>query len=157
MPFKILAIGDVHGREVLSRIRHADFDKIIFIGDYVDTHYEADFTDEMFISNLRKIIQFKKHHPDKVVLLLGNHDIHYMYHEEVGEFTGFRPQMLDELKALFLENSDLFRMAWEYKNTLFTHAGLSNNWYQRLQRRHSRRVAKDQEADRDRKAPDDQR
>jgi predicted MPP superfamily phosphohydrolase len=130
MSFKILAIGDVHGREVLSRIPHADFDKIVFIGDYVDTHYEADFSNEMFIQNLQKILQYKKDHPDKVILLLGNHDIHYMYHEEVGSFSGYRADMLAELRPLFLENSPHLSMAYGYRNTLFTHAGISNRWYE---------------------------
>ncbi len=129
MPFKILAIGDVHGREVLSRIQPSDFDKIVFIGDYVDTHDKDDLSNSMILDNLKNIIHFKKQYPDKVVLLLGNHDIHYMYHEEVGIFSGFRPQMLEDLQAIYLKNSDLFQMAYQYQTTLFTHAGISNKWY----------------------------
>lgn len=130
MPVRILAIGDVHGREVLSRFSPADFDKIIFIGDYVDTHYESEFTDEMFVENLERILQFRRDHPSRVILLLGNHDIHYMYHEQSGEFTGFRPRLLGRLQPLYLNNSDLFCMAYQHRNTLFTHAGISNRWYQ---------------------------
>lgn len=113
IPFKILAIGDVHGREVLSRIDPATFDKIVFIGDYADSHYEADFSDFIILDNLKKIIEFKKKNPEKVILLLGNHDIHYMYHEEVDECSGFRQTMLADLQSLFLENSALFDMAYQ--------------------------------------------
>ena len=130
-PIKILAVGDVHGREVLSRIEPANYDRIVFIGDYVDTHYEASYSDVMILENLKKIIEFKKRDPGKVILLLGNHDVHYMYHDEVNECSGFRKSMLADLQWLFNENSALFDMACQYSNTLFTHAGVSNTWYRR--------------------------
>ena len=129
MRYSILAIGDVHGREVLSRMEPGKYDKIIFIGDYVDSHYDEDYPDAMILENLEKIIAFKKASPDQAVLLLGNHDVHYMYHAEVSACSGFRQSMLENLRKLFLENSAFFDMAWQYGNTLFTHAGVSNAWY----------------------------
>lgn len=126
---KILAIGDVHGREVLSRIEPDQYDKIIFLGDYADSHYDDQFPDARILENLKAIIAFKKFHPDKVLLLLGNHDAHYMYHGEVDEGSGFRKSMLADLQKLFIENSAIFEMACQFERTLFTHAGVSNAWY----------------------------
>ena len=125
----ILAIGDVHGRDVLSRIEADKYDKIVFIGDYVDSHYDDTYPDAKILENLRKIIAFKKAYPGKVVLLIGNHDVHYMYHNEVAECSGFRRSMLAELQEMFTANSGLFDMAYQCKTTLFTHAGVSNAWY----------------------------
>ncbi len=129
VPLNILAIGDVHGREVLSRIKPDRYDKIIFLGDYVDSHDDDQFPDARILDNLKAIIAFKKFHPDKVVLLLGNHDVHYIFHGEVEECSGFRRSMLADLQNLFMENSALFQMAYQRGETLFTHAGVSNAWY----------------------------
>jgi predicted MPP superfamily phosphohydrolase len=129
MKFSILAIGDVHGRDVLPRIIPDKYDQIVFIGDYVDSHDDDEYPDARILENLEKIIAFKKSYPEKVVLLLGNHDVHYMYAGEVNACSGFRGSMLAGLQRLFTENSSLFDMAYQYRNTLFTHAGVSNAWY----------------------------
>ena len=129
MKFSILAIGDVHGREVLSRIRPENYDMVVFLGDYADSHYGDDYPDAVILENLQHIIAFKKAWPDKVALLLGNHDVHYMYSGEVSGCSGFRQSMLGDLQRLFMESSSLFDMAYQYENTLFTHAGVSNAWY----------------------------
>ena len=126
---EILAIGDIHGRDFLSSIEPDNNDKIIFLGDYCDSHCHGQISDFAILENLRQIIEFRKACPHKVVLLLGNHDVHYMYHDEVDECIGFRKSMLDDLKNLFLENADLFDMAYQYKTTLFNHAGISVAWY----------------------------
>lgn len=128
-PMKILAIGDVHGRDVLSRIEPDNYDKIVFIGDYCDSHDMGVYNDFRILDSLKKIIEFKKACPGKVILLLGNHDVHYMYPKEVDECSGFRKTMLADLQTLFLEHSSLFDMAYQYKTTLFTHAGVSVTWY----------------------------
>jgi predicted MPP superfamily phosphohydrolase len=49
--------------------------RCIFLGDYLDP-YET-VTQDKLLQNLQEIIQFKKDNPDNVILLLGNHDLHY--------------------------------------------------------------------------------
>ena len=70
----ILSIGDTHGRGIALQIAKDNIhkvDKIVFIGDYVDSF---DISPVIILHNLKEIIEFKKQYPDKVVLLLGNHD-----------------------------------------------------------------------------------
>ncbi|NEU10080.1 metallophosphoesterase [Flavihumibacter sp. R14] len=128
MPLKILAVGDVHGKDVLTRLDPSCYDKIIFLGDYVDPPAGEELSDLLILENLERIIAFKAAQHEKVVLLLGNHDVHYMYPEEAGICSGFRPQMFADLRAIYRQNAELFRMAFQYQTYLFTHAGISNRW-----------------------------
>ena len=52
-----------------------EHDRFIFMGDYVDS---PDIDNLSMKKNLMDIIGLKKKYPDKVVLLWGNHDIHYL-------------------------------------------------------------------------------
>ncbi len=118
-------IGDIHGRDAWQEINIRNYDKIIFIGDYVDSHTLSDFA---ILENIKKIISLKKRHPDKVVLLLGNHDVQYL-HFPRHQISGFRATMQPELTALFNKNRHLFQMAYQRGNDIVTHAGITNSWY----------------------------
>jgi predicted MPP superfamily phosphohydrolase len=126
---KIISIGDIHGRKTWKQIDPSKYDKVIFVGDYVDSF---DVQNEDMLSNLLDIIQFKKDNMDKVVLLLGNHDIQYMFHPEF-RCSGFRATMLASLYPLFNENRSLFQCAYQIDNYLWTHAGISNSWYKKYE------------------------
>ena len=90
---KILFIGDVHGRdgwidianEALRNFRH-----VVFLGDYVDSFH---LRPVIIKHNLEAIIGFKIQNPDKVTLLLGNHDWAYIYDSDLGKK---RPVFLGE-------------------------------------------------------------
>ncbi len=123
---KIISIGDVHGRPYWKHINVSEYDKIIFVGDYVDSF---PFTDPEILANLLDIIELKKSYPDKVVLLLGNHDVQYMYLNEGFGCSGYRPSMAASLKHVFMENKKLFQMAHQIENYVWTHAGISTRWY----------------------------
>ena len=69
---KILIVPDTHGRDFWKVPNIEEYDKIIFLGDYLD-HYPDESTHEHDIENFKDIIEFKKKYPDKVILLLGNH------------------------------------------------------------------------------------
>ena len=72
---KILINPDIHGRIFWKySIEHkGEFDKIIFLGDYLDAYSPDLLVNEK--DNFKEIIQFKKDNLDKVILLLGNHEI----------------------------------------------------------------------------------
>lgn len=73
---KIIALGDTHGRTVWKQIvKENGFDKIVFHGDYFDTHERISARQQK--ENFKGIIAFKKANMDKVILLMGNHDYHY--------------------------------------------------------------------------------
>ncbi len=122
---KIIAIGDIHGRDTWKKVNVDAFDKIIFIGDYVDSRL---LSAALIIQNFKEIIALKKVLRDKVVLLLGNHDIHYLFYPDFLN-GGLMENSQKELIELFVSNRDLFQVAYQVKNYLFTHAGVSINWY----------------------------
>lgn len=122
---KILSIGDIHGRPFWKRIDPNKYDKIVFVGDYVDSF---PYTDTEILNNLMDIIEFKKTYPDKVVNLLGNHDIQYMYLNDGFGCSGYRPSMAMTLKEVFMTNKKQFQMALQIGNYFWTHAGISEKW-----------------------------
>lgn len=145
---KILCIGDPHGKDVStyfeikgSKIIHTstgtEVDILLLVGDYCDqgtydpaTNRIVQTTSNVEIfDRLKYVIQVKEQMPDKVVLLVGNHDYHYMYH--VPPCSGFRPAMGPPLSALFSETRHLFKFAHKIKNFLFTHAGVTKSFFDR--------------------------
>ena len=73
---KIACIGDVHGESRWKEVTTQIVDHFVFVGDYVDSDHLAD--DEIW-ANLQEILAFKLSQPEKVTLLLGNHDLQYMF------------------------------------------------------------------------------
>lgn len=163
--YNILTIGDIHGRDAWKKIifggdtefffwknsiEHGylefddnydfhKFDKIIFVGDYVDSY---DIDNETILENLEDIVLFANKYPDLVVLLLGNHDIHYIVQNEC--CSGYRSEMRADLNRIFTENKNLFKIAFldEFETedkhriikTLWTHAGVTKGWHTELLR-----------------------
>jgi len=137
---KIVTIGDVHGHDkwknAVYRINedtgeimycniNFTINKVVFLGDYVD---DWGLSNVEILHNLKEIIQLKKDYPDNVELLLGNHDVAYIMNDN--GISGHRPEMGPDLYQLFHENRDLFKIAYQYKNTIWTHAGIHKGWYQ---------------------------
>ena len=104
---KLIALGDIHGRSIWKDIVNLEKDanKIVFIGDYFDSH-NSGYSGNRQIENFKDIIAFKEANPDKVITLTGNHDYHYIrgigetysgyqggYALEIGEF-GNQPAKL---------------------------------------------------------------
>lgn len=123
---KIQAIGDIHGRPDWKDLVGLSCDKIVFLGDYVDSYV---YQDVDILHNLKEIIWFKEKHPEKVILLLGNHCLQYMFSYETHGCSGFRQNMYWDLHDLYTKNKDLFQVAYQEKNYLFTHAGIHKGWY----------------------------
>lgn len=122
---KHLIIGDLHGKDIWNRIDMHSYDKLIFVGDYVD-HWTL--PDRFIYENLRKIIDLKRENFEKVELLLGNHDVQYLHYPHY-LCSGFRPSMQRSLSFLFKENRDLFKVAYQRRNFIISHAGITNKWY----------------------------
>lgn len=122
-----LSLGDVHGRVEALQIAKENIDKvdkIIFIGDYVDSF---DVLPVMILHNLKEIVEFKKQYPDKVELLLGNHDVQYIIKDQV--CSGYQAGMLWDYKSVFMDNINLFKIAHQHDNIIFSHAGIHKGWY----------------------------
>jgi 3',5'-cyclic AMP phosphodiesterase CpdA len=125
---KHLIISDLHGKECWKDVNINRYDKVIFVGDYVD-HWTL--PDRFIYQNLKDIIALKTKNPDEIELLLGNHDVQYLHFPHF-LCSGFRPAMQRSLTFLFNENRKLFEVAWQKNNNLISHAGITNKWYSDL-------------------------
>lgn len=123
---KILVLGDIHGRTIWKQIVEKENpDKVIFLGDYVDTHEEI--SQKQQLENLKELLKYKKENSDKVILLRGNHDMSELGYDWA-ECSGFNLTFsmdMCQLKDEFLENTQ-----WVYRdgNIIFSHAGVSKVW-----------------------------
>ena len=126
---KIVALGDTHGRYNWKDIvaKESDADKIVFIGDYFDTH--DDVTPEQQIDNFLSILEYKKANMDKVVLLIGNHDYHYTGYA-YSTYSGYQYGAAPRIREILLEalKDDLMQMCYKHDIYVFTHAGITKTW-----------------------------
>lgn len=135
---KILIIPDIHGRTFWeSALKSGDYEKIVFLGDYTDPYEMEGITNRDALKNFKSIIAFKQQNPEKVVLLLGNHDLHY-YSRYYYELTGgvrYDPVSAVVLQRIFAKYHSFFQLAWETdwgnKHYLFSHAGVTQSWLKR--------------------------
>jgi predicted phosphodiesterase len=129
-PFmKIVAIGDIHGRDTWEQIVRSekDSDLFIFVGDYFDSKEHIPAT--LQLSNFKNICHLKRQFADKVILLFGNHDWHYM-RSSSEHYTGFQARYSTEIaEAVHLAlTGHLVQMCCLHDNYLFSHAGITNTW-----------------------------
>jgi len=125
---KHLIIPDLHGKDCWKDVNPFRYDKVIFLGDYVD-HWTL--PDRFIYQNLKEIIELKKENPEEIELLLGNHDVQYLHYPHY-LCSGFRPSMQRALTLLFNEHRNLFTVAYQKDNYLISHAGVTNKWYKEL-------------------------
>ena len=143
MSKRILVIPDVHGETFWKEPvqKYIDqVDRIVFLGDYLDPYPEEgkEYSPQGIFDNLMDIIDLKRCHMDKVVLLKGNHDQHYA--SEMFRFLacGSRCDTINWslYNAVFVRNKDIFKIVHlEEVNGipyLFSHAGLTLNWVNKV-------------------------
>lgn len=130
---KVMIIPDVHGRSFWRWAKELvdDYEKIIFLGDYLDPYEFEEIMIENAIEEFLDIIEFKMMYPDKVVLLLGNHDLHYWWDADM-DCSRRDLQHLGIVHRLMMMHRDCFQLAYSLetpqKHYLFTHAGVLNGW-----------------------------
>lgn len=124
---KTIAIWDIHGRDVWHQILDQDYDLAIFMGDYFDTKDNISY--EAQKENFKEILRLKKAHPEKYILLIGNHDYHYLpyVHERYSGFEAVQKFDIWELLDKPIKEW-LLQIAYEMDGYLFTHAGVSTDF-----------------------------
>lgn len=123
-----IAIGDVHGLDLWRDVVDAHPGcRVVFLGDYLDPYGYVHRG--KLLDNLRAIMQLKRDRPEDVVLLLGNHDLHY-FCEDACIGTRFDEEIAEAASCMFLHNIDLFQYAFQDGEYLFTHAGVSQVWFE---------------------------
>lgn len=125
---KIVAIGDIHGRDIWKSIveTEKDADMFVFVGDYYDSHR---IPAEKIHINFREILEFKVKNPKKVTLLVGNHDMHYLPFAKQ-KCSGYDPKVAMVAGMALHENlkNGSMQMALLHDEYLFTHAGVTSTW-----------------------------
>lgn len=128
---RLYIIPDVHGRDfwrkTVAENPEGDF---IFLGDYIDPYPDEGISEEDSFMGFKDIIRLKEEHPDRVTLLWGNHDLHYLYPELMG--SRYDIEHAERNAHYFWDHQTLFKMAYETsaggKRFLFSHAGVGKSW-----------------------------
>jgi len=128
---KTVVIGDIHGRSIWKLIvNQENSDRIIFIGDYFDSF---NIKGEEQLNNFLDIIEYKKSSGKEVIMLIGNHDYHYM--SGVDEtYSGFNAGIKPAISILLEDNKKHLQMAYQMGEFLFTHAGVSSDFLSQLKK-----------------------
>ena len=121
---KTLILGDTHGRSNWKLAIHQEQpDRVIFIGDYFDS-FEISGVEQ--INNFKEIIQYKESNPQvEVVMLIGNHDHHYFPEVGYTGTSGYQAGVGHSITQVIDENRHHLQMAYGFGDYLFTHAGVS--------------------------------
>ena len=127
---KYILIGDIHGRTNWKQIveKEKDADKFIFFGDYFDP-YDWSLSLNEIVNNFNDIVEFKNKNPNKVILLIGNHDLR-SWDQNANQcryIDGTYEQVAPTLFNGILDG--LFQLCYFINdNIVCSHAGFSKTW-----------------------------
>lgn len=133
--FKRIIFGDFHGHfDSLNQIYQDEQPySVIHLGDYFDNFSSSPREMEDAFTNL---LELRKNHLENTkngdfVLLLGNHDYHYLQYgleKYSGYNTGYDLWAHQQLKELW-DTHQLKLVEYDYTSkTLYSHAGVTNTW-----------------------------
>lgn len=129
---KILVLPDIHGRTFWKKPCETPekYDKIIFLGDYVDPYPDEGIDRDETIENFKEILAFKKKHPKKCILLIGNHDMSYVNNMMPKSRHDYQNHSI--LENLFIKNIKHFDVLYEINigdiRYIFSHSGIEMDW-----------------------------
>lgn len=130
---KIIVVPDTHGRDFYRPVFDIKDTPIVFLGDYLDPYLNDDVTPQEAIEKLKEIIEFAKNNP-LVTLLAGNHCEHYIWSNL--NISRFALEIYEEAHKLYRDNIDLFKPCLLKDNVLFTHAGVTKGWCDRMAKKY---------------------
>lgn len=134
---------DIHGRGFWKSALSDDCewytDTYIFLGDFFDPYPREKISVPDAIRNFMQIqgaVKKLKDNGKTVVMLMGNHDAHYvnwLFDQRVGGVRKNR-QYAERIRELLTENENFkhsiaYEMTVGGKKILFTHAGVTSVWY----------------------------
>lgn len=137
---RYIIIPDVHGRKFWREAveKYKDDDVIfIFLGDYIDPYTYEGINNTDAYKEFLDILKFKEDYSEKVVLLLGNHDVHYINMNCGGsrlDYLNFQRN-----HTIYMTHLSEFNMTYEVelngKKFLFSHAGVNTQWLEYFNKR----------------------
>ena len=128
---KILAVGDIHTKDwIVDEVEKlvGKYDRVVFVGDYAD-----DFGNDGLesLGTWAKLYKLEQTHPDKVKLVLGNHDFIYV-NKTPSLQTGYNA--ITQLAINSPANKYLrdwllsLPITLEEGGITFSHAGIAKGW-----------------------------
>lgn len=126
---KTLTIGDIHGRPFWKKAQIDEYDRVICVGDIMDSSRQEVEDNDMFV-NTKEILKLKEENPEKVILIPGNHDLPYIFSYDYSPCSRFRRNMYPRVHELYVEKRHLFQAAFQYEDHIWTHAGVLRGWYE---------------------------
>ena len=126
---KILSVGDLHGKNIWQNIDAPRYDLVYFTGDLYDAF---EYTLNEIHENALALVQWAREQGN-VFFCIGNHDAHYFkwqtpVHRMV-RGSGYSANQLYKAYHLYIENIELFKLAYQQENYLWTHAEISQAGY----------------------------
>ena len=136
MPQKFVIVPDVHGedfwKEAIDLVANKNY-KAVFLGDYFDSY--RNIPREKELKNFQEILAFKEADPDKVTLLLGNHDLAYMLlkgcsrQAHDSDFIAIDNILWDNVESLALTcKIKVNHVDGSSQKVLCSHAGITDAW-----------------------------
>jgi len=127
---KYLFVGDVHNKlYIFDDVKKLDnkykFDKIIFMGDYVDDWGTDNINSHI---TLERVFELKNIYPNKFIFLIGNHELSYLGFPCSGHKFELDYIIAQELKDN-IDSLDLFTIVeCDKRKYVCTHAGITNDY-----------------------------
>ena len=98
------------------------------MGDYVDDWHASSGASYNIVKGL---VDWASE-DDRVILLLGNHDLSEWL-DGIFNCPGFNKDTHNLVEPLFRKNQHLFKIAYNFQDILFTHGGLTSGWIQDME------------------------
>lgn len=121
---KTIFLGDTHGRSFWKLIVNTEKpDRVVFIGDYFDSF---DIKTEEQCNNFLDIIAYKKSNISEVIMLIGNHDLHYIT-GDTGT-SGYQRMGKFQIEPIIKDNLEHLQICYQIGEIVCTHAGVSSKF-----------------------------
>lgn len=133
---KVLVIPDIHGSwvNIIPYIKaHKDeVDYVVTLGDYTDD-WDEDVNGQPMVDGFNELVSMARAEPDKFKICIGNHDNCYISERRDGDScSGTHHQYREMYSEMFEDNIDLLHAAVLIDGVLFSHAGVSQFWYNKI-------------------------
>ncbi|MDR1675134.1 MAG: metallophosphoesterase [Tannerella sp.] len=126
---EILIVPDIHGRPFWEPA--LDYrGTTVFLGDYTDP-YPSEGTHADSLRIMRQLVELKKQEPERITLLIGNHEFHY--YDPKYRCGRFSLSMYEPYHQLLTgeDTAGCFQLCKQIDRYLFIHAGITKYWYDR--------------------------
>lgn len=128
---KVLVVSDVHENWAFAlsfiKANKDSVDYVVTLGDYVDSFNES-LNGFPMQQGFLELVSLARKEPSKFRILIGNHDQSYISKQTC---SGHHNQYAEMYKKMFLDNIDIIEPAVIIDGVLFSHAGVSLDWYER--------------------------